>query len=131
MIDYKQLIEYTKDLKILYAEDDEKTRDIIINYFKMLFKDVVAVCDGLEALNKYKESDGFDLVFLDIEMPKCSGIEVASKIKDINKSQKIVFLTAFDEENYIKSAIDIKADEYIYKPIVEEEFIDKMYNLLK
>jgi CheY-like chemotaxis protein len=131
MIDYKQLIEYTKDLKILYAEDDEKTRDIIINYFKMLFKDVVAVCDGLEALNKYKESDGFDLVFLDIEMPKCSGIDVASKIKDINKSQKIVFLTAFDEENYIKSAIDIKADEYIYKPIVEEEFIDKMYNLLK
>jgi CheY-like chemotaxis protein len=130
MATYKELIEYTKYLNVLYAEDDDKAREIIGNFLGMLFKSVVSVSNGQEVLNKY-DKDNFDLVFLDIEMPKKSGIEVATEIKKIDEEQKIVFLTAFDEIDYIKSALDIKANEYLYKPIVEEEFINKLYNMLK
>ncbi len=59
-----------------------------------------------------------DLIFLDIQMPKLNGIEVAKKILDANHHPYIVFVTAY--EKYAIDAFEVDAMDYILKPITEE-----------
>jgi len=129
-MDYKNLITYTKDLTILYAEDDKKTNNIINNLLLVLFKKVISVENGLQAIEKY-EKEKFDLVILDIEMPMMNGIQAGSQIKRINQKQKLMFLTAFDEISYLTDALKMQANEYILKPLNEAEFLEKIYKILK
>ena len=131
-MDYRELIKYTKDLTILYAEDDEMTAMINEDFFKVLFKNVVSVSNGLDAVREYEENrNKIDLVILDIEMPLMNGLEASKKIKLIEPNQKIIFLTAFDEIEYLRTALEIKASEYILKPLDENEFFEKIYGLVK
>jgi len=109
---YKELMKYTKNLTILYAEDDEMTAMINEDFFKVIFKNVISVSNGLDAIQEYKDKK-FDLIFLDIEMPLMNGLDVGREIKQMDSEQKIIFLTAFDEIDYLKTALDIKADEYL------------------
>ena len=126
---YKELIKYTKELKILYAEDDEITAGIIEDLFKVLFKEVTSVGNGLDAVREF-ERNKFDLIFLDIEMPIMNGLKAGEEIKKINPKQKVIFLTAFDEVDYLTDAMEIEADEFILKPLDEEEFLEKIYDLV-
>ena len=125
---YKELAKYTKDLILLYAEDDVVIAEINEDLFKLLFKEVVLVHNGLEAIKEY-ENKKFDLVILDIEMPLMNGLDAGKKIRLIEPNQKIIFLTAFDEIEYLKTALDIRANEYILKPLKIDEFLEKIYNL--
>ena len=127
---YKELMKYTKNLTILYAEDDEMTAMINEDFFKVIFKNVISVSNGLDAIQEYKDKK-FDLIFLDIEMPLMNGLDVGREIKQMDSEQKIIFLTAFDEIDYLKTALDIKADEYLLKPLDEDEFFEKIYGLVK
>ena len=130
LMDYKNLMKFTKELTVLYAEDDEVTADIIEDFFKIIFKKVISVSNGLDAVEEYRNHK-IDLVILDIEMPLMNGIDACKKIKEIKKEQKIIFLTAFDEIDYLKSALDVKVDEYLLKPLDEDEFLEKIYDLIK
>jgi CheY-like chemotaxis protein len=129
MSDLKDLIVYTNKLNILYADDDPFIRKAVSKFFKNIFNEVTIVEDGTEAIEKYK-SNKYDIIFLDINMPKMDGLEVGKYIKEHDIAQKVVFITAFDEVEYIKKAMEINADEYIYKPIKEEEFINKIISLV-
>lgn len=76
---------------------------------------------GLEALNILKEKD-IDLVFLDISMPKISGIDVAETISsDKNKMPFIIFITAYDD--YAIKAFELNAIDYLLKPVTEDRLI--------
>ena len=129
-MNYQELMKYTKDLTVLYAEDDEMTAKVIEFFLKNIFKNVTLVLNGIEAIKKFQEKK-YDLILLDIEMPLMNGLEVAEEIKKVNINQKIIFFTAFDEINYLKTALDIKADDYIFKPLDEEEFVEKIYKVVK
>ena len=131
-MDYKELMKYTKDLIILYAEDDEMTATINEDFFKVLFKDVISVSNGLDAVREYEDDKNkFDLIFLDIEMPIMNGIEASSIIKKSNENQKIIFFTAFDDIEYLQNALKIGVNEYILKPLDEDEFIEKICKLMR
>lgn len=68
--------------------------------------------------------DDFDIIFLDIEMKKLSGIETAKKLRSLEESRErktnLIFITAFRE--YMEQAFDVGAFNYITKPIDEERF---------
>ncbi|QAT41119.1 LytTR family DNA-binding domain-containing protein [Clostridium sp. JN-9] len=70
--------------------------------------------DGYKLINKIRP----DVVFTDINMPKCSGIELAEKIKFYYKNTYIVFVTAYNE--YAVKAFEIGAADYILKPYDEK-----------
>ena len=130
-MDYSQLREITKDITVLYAEDEVLVADMVTNYFKLFFKDIVYVENGLLAYQEYKNNqDKYGLIILDIEMPKMDGLQVTSKIKEINDKQKVMLFTAYDDFEYIQKALSYGADEYLTKPLDEEEFITKVSELL-
>lgn len=72
--------------------------------------------------------NNYDLIFLDIEMPSISGIEVARKIRKVDKNVAIIFVT--NHTQYAISGYEIEAMDYILKPLDEYEFSLKMNRLL-
>ena len=130
-MDYKELMKYTQKITVLYAEDEEEVALINEDFFKVLFKDVVSVSNGLDAVREYEEhKNKFDLIILDIEMPIMNGFEAGKKIRLINPNQKIIFFTGFDNIKYIQEALELGGNEYMLKPFDENEFIEKIYNLV-
>ena len=82
--------------------------------------------DAQDAL-AFVKNDAVEVVFLDVEMPGETGISLAKKMKEINKSILIVFITAYDE--YIRQSNEIGADYYIVKPYTKEVLVKMMEKL--
>lgn len=82
---------------------------------------------GVKALDLNKKLKP-DLVFLDIEMPKINGIDVARKILEGSHIPYVVFVTAYD--NYALEAFDVNAMDYLLKPISEERLRRSMKKIL-
>lgn len=101
-------------MKILVAEDDEIIRSGIKEYLVEFKYDIYEAKDGKEALNIFKNNE-FDLIILDIQMPKLTGLEVLEEIRKISDIP-VIILTAFNDEKYKIDAFSNLADGYIEKP---------------
>ncbi|MCK8824046.1 response regulator [Fuchsiella alkaliacetigena] len=94
-------------------------------------KEFVIQANGLKLVGDYSNPDNClteirenkispELVFLDIEMPDCNGLELAERILEIDEGIDIVFITAYD--SYAVEAFELNALDYLLKPITEERF---------
>ena len=112
-------------MKILVVEDESSLADIIANKLKKEKYDVDISLNGEEGLDKVL-SGIYDLIILDIMLPKITGIEILKEIKDNDIDTKVIMLTA-------KASIDDKllgfkngANDYITKPFHIEELIARV-----
>jgi len=119
-------IYFTKNLNILYAEDDLDLQSQTKDFFQILFKSVCVVNNGEEALQKYKEKH-FDIVISDIKMPVMDGVELTKKIKEINPSQCIIITSAYNDTDYLLTFINLNIRQFIQKPINIENMIETLY----
>jgi CheY-like chemotaxis protein len=126
MFSAKDLRHYTKHLSILYVEDDDKLRESTIFLFEPFFKETDSACDGQEGLDLYNKKQ-YDIVITDINMPKMNGIEMISKIKEINTEQKIVAISAHNESEILTDLIKAGVNSFILKPIILNEVINTLY----
>lgn len=102
------------DKKILIIEDEQAIQKILMEPLTFEGYQVTAASDGLEGINKFHEQD-FDLILLDIMLPKIDGYTVCEMIRQESQIP-IILLTALDtEEDQIKG-FDKLADDYITKP---------------
>lgn len=115
--------------KILIVEDDLAIQALLHDFIQEAGYGVTLASDGVEALSYFSER-GFDLVLLDIMLPKIDGYGVCEVIR--RKSNiPIVMLTALDaEENQIKG-LDLEADDYITKPFSMSVLIRKIAAILR
>lgn len=120
MINLLKLKDNTKNLNVLYVEDDASARGQISTILDMFFAIVTTAKDGLEGWTKYTQSD-YDLVITDINMPKMNGIDLMIKIKSNNPMQKVIIVSAHDNVDYLLSAIRAGVDDFILKPIEIEQ----------
>ena len=112
-------------LKILIAEDEDIIRKGLVYTIDWLSMDCVVVAeaaDGEEGLQKIIEFKP-DVVITDIKMPKMDGIEMVRQALNIRKFKTII-LTSYAEFDYAKKAIELKAYEYLLKPIDEDKMIE-------
>lgn len=100
--------------KILLVEDEEITREGITEFLTVKGYDVVAVGDGEEAITAF-ESTGFDLVILDVMLPKADGFTVLHTIRKSSQTS-VLMLTAMDDEYTQLMSFDEQADDYMSKP---------------
>ena len=115
--------------KILIVEDDLSIQALLHDFIKEAGHSVVLAADGVEALAKYSEQV-FDLVLLDIMLPKIDGYGVCEVIRQ-KSDVPIIMLTALDdEENQIKG-LDLQADDYITKPFSMPVLLRKMAAVLR
>ena len=111
-----------KNIKVLYAEDDEGIRENISFVLSLLFKEVFVAQDGQEALELFEEKKP-DLLIFDICMPKMDGIEVLQKIRQNNNHIPIIVLTAHTEQTYLYRAIELNITRYLLKPFSKEALL--------
>jgi DNA-binding NarL/FixJ family response regulator len=87
--------------------------------------------DGLDLLEKLAHNHNVDLILMDIEMPKMSGIEATSHIKTKYPHIKIIMLTAFDNDENIFKSIKAGADGYLLKEVNPQALHDGIIDTLK
>ena len=119
-----------KDYTVLYAEDESIIRLNITQQLSRYFKKVYAVKDGEEALIMYNEIHP-DVLMLDINMPKLSGLEIARKVRQNNKNIPIVIITAYTEEALLLDAVELNLCKYLVKPVSKAKLRDGLSRLEK
>lgn len=95
--------------KILIVEDDQFLRELYLDLLKAEGYLVDSVADGEDGIKKIKEG-GYDLVLLDIIMPKIDGLEIMRRIKTdppALPNKCVIFLTNLDKEEEIKTALQL------------------------
>jgi CheY-like chemotaxis protein len=102
--------------RILVADDDRTTRLLLSETLRAQKYTIVCVEDGAAALKKMNAGK-FDLVLLDIWMPKMNGLEVLKKLRNAKKRPKVIVMTSDDAPETLLSAIREEAYQYVSKPV--------------
>ena len=110
-----------KDARILVVDDEPGARESLEILLED-FYDVELAEDGVRALAKIRKNH-FDLVLLDITMPKCDGIETLRKIKEHEASMEVIMISALDRANEAVTCIKFGAFDYITKPFEAENVL--------
>jgi YesN/AraC family two-component response regulator len=119
---------YTKNLNILYVEDEADIREYLVPILEQLFNNVLIATNGEEGLDEYEDSHmEIDIVLTDISMPKLDGLEMAERIKEKKKDQHIIILSAHNDSEFLIKAIEVGVEYFVLKPIQ----YDKMFDVLK
>lgn len=116
--------------KILVVEDDIQIQDLICEFLTTQNYEVDYANDGLQGYEKFKD-DKYDLVILDVMMPKLDGYGLCSLIRARDKNIPIIFLTALGEESDEIKAFELDADDYIVKPFSFNILIRRVRAALK
>jgi len=112
-------------LTLLYVEDDTITRENAVEYFSDMFANILEASDGLEAYQIYEE-ESIDIIITDIEMPKLNGLEMAKKVRKLNKKIPIIITTAFTTNEYLLEAVELQLIKYIAKPVSPNTLTDAL-----
>lgn len=127
-------------MRILIAEDDLVSRRYIGKILAQYGECDITV-DGMEALDAYllsiKEGKPYQLICLDIMMPKVDGVRILKAIKALEKQQgipqekraKIIMLTALSDKEYVDKTFELGCDAYATKPVDAEKLKEVLRKL--
>lgn len=114
----------TGKIRVLVAEDNKINQEVVLRMLKLEdIYDVTVAKDGQEALDLVKESmtkpghPGYNLIFMDVQMPKLDGLQSTRMIRDLGYQAPIVALTAFSEESNVKDCLESGMNYFLSKPI--------------
>ena len=117
-------------MRILVVEDEVNLNDIIVKKLKLEHYGVDSCFDGKEALD-YIFSAEYDVILLDIMLPKLDGFEVLKKIRNENIKTPVLLLTARDGIEDRVQGLDFGADDYLVKPFAFDELLARIRVLLR
>ena len=130
MVDLNELVNCSTNLKLLYVEDSEETRETTIIILKEFFNDIVVAIDGVDGLEKF-QNNNIDIIITDINMPNLDGLQMAKKIKDINNNIPIFIFSAHNETNLFIDAIKFGVEAYLLKPFDMNQFTKALFKCIK
>lgn len=116
--------------RILIAEDDANIRLGLAATLESEGYEVVAASDGAQALKLYPQSK-YDLVVLDVMMPRASGYDVCRELRAAGAGVPVLFLTAKGEEVDKVVGLKLGADDYVVKPFGVRELLARVEALLR
>ena len=117
-------------MRILVVEDEKKINDIIVKTLKQEKYGVDSCFDGEEALD-YIFSVEYDIILLDIMLPKRNGFEVMESMRKKGIKTPVLFLTARDQIEDRVKGLDLGADDYLVKPFAFEELLARIRVVLR
>lgn len=115
--------------RILLVEDEESFSDPLSYLLGKEGYDVTVTADGLQALSEF-ETNGADLVLLDLMLPGASGTEVCRQLR-LKSSVPIIMLTAKDSEIDKVVGLELGADDYVTKPYSSRELLARIRAVLR
>jgi len=114
-----EALEALKDLKVLYVEDEEITREAVGYIIRRKASEVRTAKNGEEGWVIYQTFEP-DVVITDLEMPVMNGLEMMRRIRELKKDQPVVILTAFEDEAHMCAGADV----VLVKPIEKHRLIE-------
>ncbi len=114
-------------MKILVAEDEKDVRELIEIILRHHGFDVVSASDGLDAVTLATEQH-FDLILLDVRMPRLDGYEACRRLRKMESTQDIpiIMLSALGQESERAEGMAAGADEYVLKPFTPATLVTKI-----
>lgn len=126
-----------KDINTLVIDDMPAMRDAMASILNDIgFKSVKKAIDGKDAFTKVElakaEGKPFDLIFCDIVMPNCTGIEFLKRVMEESdyKDTPIIMVSTENEYSIVIDAISAGARDYIIKPYTKEVVLKKLKNVI-
>ncbi|WP_188704110.1 response regulator, partial [Lutibacter litoralis] len=110
-----------KNLKILIAEDDEVSSELLSTIVGEFSNKILIAKNGNEAVEICRNNPDIDVILMDIEMPEINGYEATVKIRTFNKDVIIIAQTAFGLTGDREKSLDAGCNDYITKPINKHE----------
>ncbi len=124
----RKVVSQSSPSRLLIVDDCEDNRNMLQIFLKNLDCKIEFACDGIEALQKYHESR-FDLILMDLQLPKKSGYEVVTTIRAFEKEgglarTPIVALSGFAMKEEVQRALDVGCDVHLSKPIKKQQLLE-------
>jgi two-component system sensor histidine kinase/response regulator len=125
-----------RDMKVLVVDDNATSRGIFQEMLESFSFEVTAAAsgqEGLTELEKASESQPFELVIMDWQMPGMDGIEAARRIKNhigLNKTPAIVMVTAYGREEVMQQAQGVGLEGFLLKPVSPSVLFDAIMQAL-
>lgn len=116
--------------KILYADDEANYRRLVKMFLERAEYNVITVSNGEEVMNMLNQHNDFDLVILDVMMPKLNGWQACQAIRE-KSNIPIIMLTALGDVTNEVNGIEKGADDYIAKPFSQDILIARVGGLLR
>jgi CheY-like chemotaxis protein/anti-sigma regulatory factor (Ser/Thr protein kinase) len=115
--------------KILVVDDDKATRHILRTVLTNGGYSTAVAKDGVEAL-KMLGSTRFDLLLLDVWMPRMNGLELLAKLRTIEARPRVIVMTSDDAPETLLRAVREQAFRYVHKPVQATELLDTVREVL-
>lgn len=131
-----KILESTKDLKVLYIEDNKDVREQTLKMLQIFFDTISVAKDGQEGIDTFKKQNiqqdaSFDLVITDLEMPKLDGLSMIDEIREIDNDIPIIIFSAHSNSEYFIRTINAGIDGYILKPYNIEQISNSLMNIIE
>ena len=109
-------------LSVLLVEDDARTRDLFSQLFRIKGYQVREAKNGEEAVDMACRQS-FDLVLMDVKMPKVDGLEAFHRIRQIAPSSKVLLMTGFGMSEELEKLLNDPTVAYVHKPCTFDQLI--------
>jgi len=124
-----ELVQFAKDLTLLYVEDDESSRIQTLDILKLFFQDILVAVNGKEACYKF-DNYKIDFIMTDINMPKINGLEFIHHVRETNKEVPVFILSAHSDTSFFLESISLGVDGYLIKPLDSFQFVDQVKKIV-
>jgi two-component system, cell cycle response regulator DivK len=114
-----------KNKKVLVAEDEDTNYLLLLEYLEPTGINIFRAFDGIEALDMVSRIN-FDIMLIDVKMPRMTGDEAIPLIRKMYPKVPIIVQTAYAGPSDREKIIQIGCNDYISKPIDEENLVNKM-----
>lgn len=115
-------------MRILVVDDEPINQQVIKNHLQEGRFELVQAMNGEEALQQLEKDQRFDLVLLDVMMPRMSGYEVCQRIREqfLPSELPIIMVTAKNQVSDLVQGLDMGANDYLAKPFTKNEFLARL-----
>ncbi|MEL7532509.1 MAG: response regulator, partial [Bacteroidota bacterium] len=120
------------NMKILVVDDDPINQQVLKNHLADSDFELAFAANGEDALEVLEIAGPFDLVLLDVMMPKMSGFEVCEKIREkyLPSELPVIMVTAKNQVNDLVQGLELGANDYLAKPFSKQEFLARVHTQL-
>ena len=127
----RDLIKHTKNLNVLYVEDNIEVQTQTAKMLQSFFNDICIANNGKIALELFVNNNSYHILITDIKMPILDGLGFIESIRKINKRVPIIVLSAHDNKDYFLKTINAGIDGYILKPYTLGQITNTLTNIME
>ncbi len=127
----RNLIKHTKNLNILYVEDNLEVQTQTTKMLQSFFNNISIANNGKVALELFVNNNSYHILITDIKMPILDGLGFIESIRKINKRVPIIVLSAHDNKDYFLKTINAGIDGYILKPYTLGQITNTLTNIME